>query len=215
MEVTETRKDTIGLPGHLASFCTWSKLWFELRAWPLGAVGTAAYSGLDVHICLILALSLAELPHVVSPLEFCAHEAWRILHAKGVARTRDMRISHSLPKFQYPIGLLLQNTSSKVKSLRIQDGSLRVLKQSWEPFEPFAQVTCLRSRHVWVCVCLHKHPVVCFWQEDADPFTDCWRSVWPHKMIGRYCFRRIIVQKRTLSLCEEGGNSYFSPLSTT
>lgn len=48
---------------------------FSLKVWPLRDTDASPYSVVDVHVNLAFALSLAELPHIVSPLEFCAHEA--------------------------------------------------------------------------------------------------------------------------------------------
>ena len=83
----------------------------------------------------------------------------QILYTNRVARTGDMCIFHSpLLMFHHPTELLLQSIRSKVKSLRIQDSDIRVLKQAWEPSEQgtFCDCTgrmCMKSACVGVCVC--------------------------------------------------------------
>lgn len=98
---------------HLFAILTSKKM--NLKVCPFGDVDAPENSVLDVQVYLAFVSSLAELPHVLVPLEFCAHEALQLLYADGVARTGDMHISHSFLKFHYPIGLLIQNTSSKLK----------------------------------------------------------------------------------------------------
>ena len=82
----------------------------------------------------------------------------QILYADGVARIGDMCIFHSpLLMFQHPTELLLQSICSKVKSLRIQDSDIRVLKQPREPTEQATFCDCtghvyMKSACVGVCV---------------------------------------------------------------
>ena len=59
--------------------------------------------------------------------------------------------------FQHPTELLLQSICSKVKSLRIQDSDIRVLKQPREPTEQATFCDCtghvyMKSACVGVCV---------------------------------------------------------------
>lgn len=129
---------------------------------PFGDVDAPEDSVLDVQVYLAFALSLAELPHVLVPLEFCAHEALWILFADWVGRTGDIHISHSFLKFHYPIGLLVQNTSSKLKWFSVQDSNIRILKQACVPSEQVTLCDCTRhilvpvkSACVGVCVCAH------------------------------------------------------------
>lgn len=72
----------------------WNRFWL---VWKHGVLGLLLLIPLvDVHVYLVFALSLAELPHIVSPLEFCAHKAVQILYANGVARTGDRHTSYCL-----------------------------------------------------------------------------------------------------------------------
>lgn len=127
-----------------------------LKVCPFGDV-----DALEVQVYLAFVLSLAELPHVLIPLEFCAHEALQILYADGVVRTGGMHIFHSFLKFHYPIGLLIQNTSSKLKWFSVQDSNVRILKQERVPSEQVTLCDCTRHilvpvklAHVGVCVCV-------------------------------------------------------------
>ena len=86
--------------------------------------------------------------------------ALQILCADGVARTGDVCIFHSpMLMFHHPTELLLQSICSKVKSLRIQDSDLRVLKQAWEPSEQGTLCDCtgrLCMKSACVGVCVHS-----------------------------------------------------------
>lgn len=77
-------------------------------------------SFLKKKVYLVLGFRLAGLSYIMGPPEFCDPETLWILYVNGVARTRDMRILHfyfaHAPLFHW---FLLQNTSAKLKLLRI------------------------------------------------------------------------------------------------
>lgn len=107
-----------------------------LKVCPFLDVDASEYSVLHVQVYLAFVLSLAALPHVLVPLEFCAYEALWLLYADGVVRTGGMHISHVFLKFHYPIGLLIQNTSSKLKWFCVQDSNIRIFEQACVPSDP-------------------------------------------------------------------------------
>lgn len=63
-----------------------SKFWFDLKTRPLGAVDAPTYLVVDIHDYLFPVSSLAELPYIMGPLEFCDPEALQILHVNEVGR---------------------------------------------------------------------------------------------------------------------------------